>query len=241
MGTTQRVGDGVGELRLDDLGCDAEPFGDHGAGSRPKSVRRHVVVAVAHAPQRAAHGVLAHAPFAGEQRGEDETAMPGQGAQIGEDRQCLRRQRHDMRRAVRLVGLGALHHPAGHGQHGRVNVDPCPLHVPQLARPKQEQRRQRQRRAGDGMAFVGHHVAQQGAGLGRVDDCCVVARLDRPQRFAQVGRRVALAMPRGNAVPEHLPTGVLDSVRGLDRAAGLNAPKAGQQLGGVNLADRPPA
>lgn len=43
--------------------------------------------------------------------------MPRQRLQLAQDRHRLRRQRHDVRRAARLVGLRALHYFAGNGQH----------------------------------------------------------------------------------------------------------------------------
>jgi hypothetical protein len=155
-------------------------------------------------------------------------------------RSPVSRDGNTKRRAVQLVGLLALHHFRRHGQQRAVQIEPSPFHMPQLARPQQQQRRQWQRGPRHRVAFVGHYVAQQGAGLLGVNDGMVPA-LHGLQRVAQIGRRVTLACTDGDAVPEHLPAGVFDAVRGFDGSTGFHTAQAGQQLGRLNLGKRKPA
>src|SRR5471030_3396955 len=53
----------------------------------------------------------------------------------------------------------------------------------------------------------------------------------------QIGGRIALAAPRGDAIAEHLPAGPKHLVRGDQRAAGFDLPQQGQQHGRRNGCD----
>lgn len=63
-----------------------------------------------------------------------------------QDRDRLSRERHDVRRPIRLAGLGSLH-SSGRDRPGRgIEVELSPLGMANLARPLEDQRNKTQRR-----------------------------------------------------------------------------------------------
>jgi hypothetical protein len=65
--------------------------------------------------------------------------------------------------------------------------------------------------------------------------------LDRLQGVTQVSRRIALTGTGRDPKSEDLATSLADSMSRLDRSAPLDPSQALQQLGSLDLADRPPA
>jgi hypothetical protein len=88
------------------------------------------------------------------------------------------------------------------------------------------------------VALVSGHVAQQLAGSLGLYDRRQVLGLDRRQRVAEIRRRVALAVARGDPVPEDLAAGVLRAVGCLDGTAGDDLAQRGEQFRRLEVGDR---
>ena len=120
----------------------------------------HLILGITQAPKRGIDGVVAHRPATSE-RAENEFIAAGNGLQLAQQLEgLLAGERND----VKLTHLHAL---AGDPPLGRLQIQLGPAGEPQLPRPNEEQRRELQGVAGDGIPRVTLDLAWSSCPLAR--------------------------------------------------------------------------
>ena len=142
-----------------------------GSRHRPETVRRHIVVRVAHPAQRCSHGVLAHRAFAREQARKHVPTVPGDRMRLAQNLHGAIGQWDKVRSATEFSLDRAFHLGRRNTPGPSIKIDFGLLHPANASGTLKQQRRQLKRRPRQRLSAVRGNRAHQGAhsrGLGHL-------------------------------------------------------------------------
>lgn len=163
---------GMGKRPFDGIRAPFSGLVEQSRSGGPQAVGGHVVVGIAHAPERLIHGVFAHWAAARVEGREDEAGWPAILLQLDQIADHLSGQRDDMRSAH-------LHPLLGNFPRRRLEIEFAPIRHAQLAGARQDMRGNLESKAGDWRARISVDGPEQCANVNWIDQRRMVFHLGR--------------------------------------------------------------